>query len=142
MDKVRNGDTVKIHCTGKKENGVGFGSSKGGPPIEFKVGGGDIISGLEQGVIGLETGESKTITVPPERAFGPMREELFKIIKEDELPENITPVVGQRVKMERPDGKNVDFHITEIKADTVILNGNHPLAGETLTLDVEIVDIL
>ena len=142
MGKVKKGDTVKIHCTGKKKDGTVFGSSKGGPPIEFESGGGGIISGLDQGVVGLEIGESKTITVPPEKAFGPMREELFKIIKEDELPENITPVVGQRVKMDRPDGKNVDFRITEIKADTVILNGNHPLAGETLTLDVEIVDIL
>jgi len=142
MDKVKDGDTVKIHYTGKKEDDAVFGSSKGGPPIEFEIGGGDIISGLEQGVVGLEIGESKSITVPPEKAFGPIREELFKIIKEDELPENIKPVVGQRVKIVRPDGKNVDFRIAEIKADRIILNGNHPLAGETLTVDVEIVEIL
>lgn len=142
MGKVRNGDTVKIHYTGKREDGAVFGTSKDGPPFEFKIGGGGIISGLEQGVVGLEIGESKSITVPPEKAFGPIREELFKIIKEDELPENITPVVGQKVKMERPDGKNVDFRITEIKAGKIILNGNHPLAGETLMLDVKIVEIL
>lgn len=142
MGKAKKGDTVKIHYKGKKEDGAVFGSSKGGPPIEFKIGEGGMISGLEEGLIGLEIGESKTITVPPEKAFGPIREELFKIIKEDELPENIKPVVGQQVKMVRPDGKNVDFRITEIKADKIILNGNHPLAGETLTLDVEIVEIL
>ena len=142
MDKVKDGDTVKIHFTGKRENGTVFGTSIDGPPIEFKIGEGGIISGLGEGLNGLEIGESKTITVPPEKAFGPIREELFKIIKEEELPENIKPVVGQQVKMVRPDGKNVDFRITEIKADRIILNGNHPLAGETLTVDVEIVEIL
>jgi peptidylprolyl isomerase len=142
MGKVKDGDTVKVHCKVKKEDGAIFGSSKGGPPIEFKIGEGGIISGLEEGVVGLEIGETKSISVPPEKAFGPIREELFKIIKEDELPENLQPVVGQLVKMVRPDGKNIDFRIAEINADKIILNGNHPLAGETLTLDVEVVEIL
>jgi FKBP-type peptidyl-prolyl cis-trans isomerase 2 len=142
LSKAKEGDTVKIHYTGKREDETVFGTSKDGHPIEFVIGDGAVISGLEEGVVGMEAGQSKTITVPPEEAFGHVRGELITTVEKDHLPDNLTPVVGQVLQMKYPDGKTTRVNVTDVKDDTITLDANHPLAGETLSLDVELVEIM
>jgi peptidylprolyl isomerase len=142
INKAEGGHTVKVHYTVKNEDNAVYATSKDGQPIQFKIGGGGVISALEKRVIGMKPGESKTITVPPEEAFGSMRDELITTVKKDELPEGVTPTIGKVLRMKRPDGQNLRLKVTEVKEDTVTLDANHPLAGQTLKLDVEMVEIV
>jgi FKBP-type peptidyl-prolyl cis-trans isomerase 2 len=142
INRAKNGQTVKVHYTVKKEDNSVYATSKDGQPIQFKVGGGGVISGLEKGVVGMKTGDSKILNVPPEEAFGAMRDELITTVKRDALPEDVTPTVGKALRMKRPDGENLRLKVTEVKEDTVTLDANHPLAGQMLTLDVEMVEIV
>ncbi len=141
MSQAKNGDEVKVHYTGKLDNGTVFDSSTERPPLEFKIGSGSVIPGFEQGVIGMETGDTKTITIPPEEAYGSRREELVIDAKNADFPEHITPSVGLRLQISQPDGNVANVMITEIKEDMVTLDANHPLAGQILTFDIELVAI-
>lgn len=141
MSKVKDGDTVKVHYTGKLEDGTVFDSSKEGDPLELTIGAGNVIEGFEKGVIGMERGGSKTVTIPPEEAYGPMNEELLAKVKKENFPENITPVIGEQLQLKQQDGDIVNVTITEIRGDTVTLDANHPLSGKTLIFDIELVEI-
>ncbi|MBW2645899.1 MAG: peptidylprolyl isomerase [Deltaproteobacteria bacterium] len=141
MSQAKNGDEVKIRYTGKLHDGTVFDSSQDRPPLEFKIGGGSVIPGFEQSVVGMETGDTKTITIPPEEAYGPRREELVVNVKSADFPEHITPSVGQRLQISQPDGNVANVMIADIKEDMVTLDANHPLAGQTLTFDIELVAI-
>ncbi len=141
MSQAKDGDEVKIHYTGKLHDGTVFDSSQDRPPLEFKIGGGNVIPGFEQGVVGMETGDTKTITLPPKEAYGPRREELVVNVKSADFPEHITPAVGQRLQISQPDGNVANVMIADIKEDMVTLDANHPLAGQTLTFDIELVAI-
>jgi peptidylprolyl isomerase len=90
----------------------------------------------------MEVGESKTITVPPGEAFGHMREDLVMKVKKGDLPENVPPTIGRILRLKRPEAQNLRWKVSEVKEGTVTLNANHPLAGQTLELDVEMVAIL
>lgn len=141
MSQAKNKDEVKVHYTGKLEDGTVFDSSQDRPPLEFKIGSGSVIPGFEQGVIGMETGDTKTITIPPEEAYGPRREELVVDVKGSDFPEHITPSVGQRLQISQPDGNVANVIIADIKEEMVTLDANHPLAGQALTFDIELVAI-
>ena len=141
MSKAKDGDTVKVHYTGKQEDGTIFDSSKDREPLELTLGAGNVIPGFEKGVIGMERGVSKTITVPPEEAYGPVQEGLIAKVKKENFPENITPVIGEQLQLRQGDGNNVNVIITEIEEDTVTLDANHPLSGKTLIFDIELVEI-
>ena len=141
MSKVKDGDTVKVHYTGKLEDGTVFDSSKEGEPLELTIGAGNVIEGFEKGVIGMERGGSKTVTIPPEEAYGPMNEELVAKVKKETFPGNITPVIGEQLQLKQQDGNIVNVTITEIIGDTVTLDANHPLSGKTLIFDIELVEI-
>ena len=141
MSKVKDGDTVKVHYTGKLEDGTVFDSSKEDEPLELTIGAGNVIEGFEKGVIGMERGSSKTVTIPPEEAYGSMNEELVAKVKKENFPENITPVIGEQLQLKQQDGNIVNVTITEIEGDTVILDANHPLSGKTLIFDIELVEI-
>lgn len=141
MSKAKNGDTVKVHYTGKLEDGTIFDSSKDREPMELTIGAGDIIPGFQKGVIGMERGGSKTITVPPEEAYGPVQDGLIAKVKKENFPESITPVVGEQLQLKQRDGNNVNVTIKEIEGDTVTLDANHPLSGKTLIFDIELVEI-
>lgn len=141
MSKVKDGDTVKVHYTGKLEDGTVFDSSKEGEPLELTIGAGNVIEGFEKGVIGMERGGSKTVTIPPEDAYGPMNEELLAKVKKENFPGNITPVIGEQLQLKQQDGDIVNVTITEIRGDTVTLDANHPLSGKTLIFDIELVEI-
>jgi len=141
MSQVKNGDTVKVHYTGKLENGKVFDTSEDRQPREFTLGSGKIVPGFEKGIIGMEVGEAKTITVPPEEAYGPRRNELIVDVEKTDLPENITPAIGKQLQIRQKDGNPIKVTITDMNEDTVTLDANHPLAGNTLFFDVELVEI-
>lgn len=130
MSKVKNGDKVKVHYTGKLEDGTVFDSSKDRPPFELTIGKGEVISGFENHLIGLEIGEQKTMTISPEDGYGQTRQDLVMEIK-----------IGQRIKVKQQDGNILDVTIAGVRDDAVVLDANHPLAGKTLTFDVELLNI-
>ncbi len=130
MSKVKQGDKIKVHYTGKLEDGTVFDSSQDRPPFEFTVGKNEVIPGFEKNLVGMEVGDKKTMTITPEEGYGTAREDLFMEIK-----------VGQRIKVRQQDGNILDVTIAGVKDDAVIFDANHPLAGKELTFDVELVEI-
>jgi len=141
MRRAKNGDTVKVHFTGKLQNGKVFDTSKGRQPLDFTIGSGNMMPGFEKGVTGMAVGETKTFTVLPEEAYGLRHEKLRINIKKCELPEHIAPVVGQQIEVKHPNGDLIQLIITEVNEDSVTLDANHPLAGKLLFFDVELVQI-
>ena len=141
MSQVKNNDTVKIHYTGKLEDGQVFDSSLEREPIEFTIGGGQIIPGLEKGLIDMEVNEKKTIQIPQTEAYGDIQKELFQEIPKDQLPQEITPEVGMGLVAKNPDGSERQLRVAEVKEESIIIDANHPLAGKDLIFDVEVVEI-
>lgn len=142
MSKVKNGDKVRIHYTGKLENGKVFDSSDDIDPLEFKIGDEQVIVGLEDAVIGMEQNEKKTIKIPAEKAYGPYHDELVVAVDKSKFPVQITPRLGEKLKVQQPDGKINIFTVIDISEAKVTLDANYPLAGENLTLDIQLVDIV
>ena len=141
MNKVKNGDRVKIHYTGTLKDGEIFDTSRERQPLEFIIGNREMMPGLETRVIGMEAGEKKSIEVPPEEAFGPRQEELVVEVKKSNLPDHIEPCLGQKLQMQDANGNHIELAITEIKEESITLDANHPLAGHTLFFDLELVEI-
>ncbi len=142
MSLAKIGDTVKVHYTGRLENGKEFDTSKNREPLEFTIGNGSMMPGFEKGIIGMEVGDKKTFTVLPEEAYGPRHEELIATIDKSEFPKHITPRIGLNLQIMQPDGRIMNLTVADMDEDTVTLDANHPLAGRTLIFDVELVEIL
>lgn len=142
MVEAKAGDTVKIHFTGKMEDETVVETSQDRGPLEFKIGEGDVISGLEQGIIGMQVGDKKTLTISPQEAFGLPREELMVDLNKDDLPEGIKPAVGVHLNIQASDGQKFKVKVVDVKEDTITLDANHPLAGVTLIFDVELIEIV
>jgi len=140
MRYVNNGDKVKIHYTEKLENGKVLDTSKCDRPIEITIGN-NIVPLLENAIKGMKASDKKSITIQPEKAYGSKRKELIMEVRKSKLPEDITLVIGQKIKMRQKDGDYLNAVITDIKEDTVTLDANHPLAGRTLIFDIELVEI-
>jgi len=138
---AKNGDTVHVHYTGRLEDGSVFDSSEGSDPLEFTLGEGRVIPGFEKAVEGLEVGEDTSATIPPEEAYGPRSDDLVMDISREQLPEGMSPEVGQRLEMKTQEGQTVPVTVTGTSDDKVQLDANHPLAGEELTFDVLLVEI-
>lgn len=139
--EIQNGSKVKIHYTGRLENGEVFDTSlqDGREALEFVVGSGQMIPGFETGILGMQLGETKKITMSPESAYGEVREDL-----QFEVPiTNVPPTVqiGQTLQAEFEEGVPVLFTVTDIKLDSVVLDGNHPLAGKNLEFDIEVIEV-
>ncbi len=141
MSQAKQGDTVKVHYTGKLQNGEIFDSSIGSDPLEFTIGNKELIEGFESGVLGMEIGVKKTITIPPEEAYGSRNEELVADVDRAKLPDHINAEIGQALQITQPNGKTINVVMTEVTDDTVKLDANHPLAGKTLTFEIELVEI-
>ncbi len=142
MTQAKIGDTVKVHYNGKLDTGVLFDSSFGSDPLQFELGSGSIILGFEEAVVGMSPGETKTVQIPPEKAYGRYREDrAFKMDKKD-LPEEITPVEGMTLEVCASNGVAVPVEITEIEGDTVTLDANHPLCEQTLTFEITLLEIV
>jgi FKBP-type peptidyl-prolyl cis-trans isomerase 2 len=141
MIRVKDGDTVKIHYTGKTEDQKVFTTSKDKQSIEFEIGSGIVPPSLEKGIIGMKIGATKTITVPPEEGYGLRRKELIATVMKSDLPQDSELVIGQRFQYKRADGKLADIYIIDIKDEQITIDANHPLAGHKLIFDIEIADI-
>ena len=142
MNTAKSGDNVRVHYTGKFANGKQFDSSAGREPLEFIVGSQQVISGFDNAVIGMKTGEKKTIAFPPEKGYGPhMKELIFEVGKEN-FPEDFVPEIGMPIEMVNHQGETRVVSVCEIKDNGVMLDANHPLAGKHLTFEIELLEIL
>jgi peptidylprolyl isomerase len=142
MATVKEKDTVRIHYTGKLEDGSVFDSSEGEASLELKLGQGEFLPGIENGLIGMNTGESKTIVVPAEQGYGPHYAERVFNYESSKLPSDFVPEVGKKMNMYRADGKPIMVIVTGMSGTSVTLDCNHPLAGKTLIFDVTLEEIL
>ncbi|HSP11932.1 MAG TPA: peptidylprolyl isomerase [Salegentibacter sp.] len=142
MSQVKQNDTVKVHYTGKLTDGQVFDSSvERGEPIEFTMGQGQLIPGFEKGLIDMQVNEKKTINISKEEAYGEPREELIQEVPKSQLPEEIKPEVGMGLVSKSPDGQEMNLVVKEVKDETIVVDGNHPLAGKDLVFDLEVVEI-
>ena len=141
MIQVKENNTVKVHYVGKLSDGQVFDTSEGKEPLEFTLGQGKLIAGFEKGLIDMKINEKKTITISKEEAYGESREDLIQEVDKSQLPEDITPEVGMGLVSKSADGNEMNLLIVEVKEATIVIDGNHPLAGKELTFDLEVVDI-
>ena len=137
--KAETGDTVKIHYTGTLNNGTVFDTSLEGQPLKFTIGQGQLISGFEQAVIGMKVGDSKTVNIPANEAYGPYRDDLVITVNLSQLPDNTE--VGQQLQMMETDGSVLVVTVIGISETTATLDANHLLAGEDLIFEIEIIEI-
>lgn len=141
MSKVKENDTVRVHYTGKLTTGEVFDSSRERDPLEVTLGEGRLIPGFEKGLIDMEVAEKKTITIPKEEAYGEVQKELFQELGRDQLPAEINPEVGMGLVARGQDGSERQLRITEVKDASIVVDANHPLAGQDLVFDLELVEI-
>jgi len=142
MQQVKSGDKVKVHYHGKLTNGETFDSSAGREPLEFEVGSGMVIKGFDDGVTGMTTGEKKTINIPFNEAYGPRNPEMLIEMPKDRFPSDMEIEVGMPLAMSDGQGQQFQVVVSEIKEAVVLLDANHPLAGQDLIFDLELVEIV
>ena len=142
MSKVRENDVVKVHYTGKLNDGQVFDSSLEREPLQVELGKGQLIPGFEKGLINMAVNEKKTIRIEKQEAYGEVNEALFHKVPKSELPEEIKPEVGMGLVGNNPDGSQQQFRIAKIEAEDIIIDANHPLAGQDLVFDLELIEIL
>lgn len=142
MEQAQRGDTVKVHYTGKLDDGTVFDTSEGKDPLEFKIGTNKIISGFQNGVVGMVVGDSKTVNIPADDAYGPRNEKLVAVIGHERFPEEMQPEIGQRLQLVQQDDRKIFATVTGISESGVTIDANHFLAGKDLTFDIELVEIL
>lgn len=142
MQQVKSGDKVKVHYHGKLNNGETFDSSAGREPLEFEVGSGMVIKGFDAGVTGMKVGEKKTINIPVNEAYGPQNPDMLFEYPKAQFPSEMQLEAGMQLMMSNASGEQFEVRIEEIKENAVVLNANHPLAGEELIFDLELVEIV
>ena len=141
MSEAKTDDTVKIHYTGKLDDGTVFDSSEKRDPIEFKIGEGNVIPGFENGIVGMVVGDKKTIKIVADEAYGPRHEGWPRQFDRNQLPKDYDPIVGNFVQIQGPEGEALQMMISEATDENITLD-NHPLAGETLNFEVELIAIV
>jgi FKBP-type peptidyl-prolyl cis-trans isomerase 2 len=142
MSQAKDGDTVRVHYTGKLADGSVFDSSLERGPLEFKLGEGRVISGFEQAVRGMSPGEESTTQVPADDAYGQRRDDMVVSVSRQEMPDGMQPEVGQQLQVTQSDGKPIPVRVVEVSEEAVKLDANHPLAGKDLTFDLKLVEIV
>lgn len=141
MSNAKSGDTVRVHYTGKLNDGTPFDSSAGRDPLEFALGAGQVIPGFNNAVEGMAVGDSKSVKIEPDDAYGPRHEQLVQNVPREHLPSDMEPAVGMQLQAQGQDGQPVPLVITEVEEKSITVDGNHPLAGQTLNFDIELVEI-
>lgn len=141
MAYPQSGDTVAVHYTGRLADGTVFDSSREREPMEITVGKGEVIPKFEEAVTAMQPGDERTITISADEAYGPHRQELMVSVNRGEFPPHIEPTVGLALEIRSEGGAPAIVRVTEVSADQVTLDANHPLAGEDLTFDLELVAI-
>ena len=142
MAQAKAGDRVKVHYTGTLSDGMVFDSSADGEPMEFTIGGQEVVPGFEQAVIGLDIDESVTTTIPAKEAYGDHREDRVVTIDRDDLPLGADPKVGQSLRITLADGRKAIAGVRRVTETAVALDANHPLAGQDLTFEIRLVEIV
>jgi len=141
MAQVQSGDTVKLHYKGTLQDGTVFDSSEGRDPLQFEVGAGQIIPGLDEALPGMAPGDTKSVTIEPEQAYGDTNPNAIQSVPRETIPAELEIAVGTALQVETTDGRQIPVTVTEINDENVVLDANHPLAGKTLTFDIELVAI-
>ena len=141
MTQVKKNDTVKVHYTGKLTNGQVFDSSLEREPLEITIGDGKLIPGFENALLDMKVNEKKTVEIAKEEAYGDVIEELFHQVEKEQLPQDIQPEIGMGLASKGPDGVEHQFRVVDVKEDHIIVDGNHPLAGQNLVFELELVEI-
>lgn len=137
---AEDGDTVRVHYTGKLPDGETFDSSRERDPLEFTIGEERVIPGFADMVQGLEPGDTEEATLDPEKAYGERDEQRVMEVDREQVPDEVE--VGEQLEIQHPDGQRARVSVTEIGDETVTLDGNHPLAGRKLTFEIELLDIV
>ena len=141
MPEAKEGDSVKVQYVGMLEDGSIFDSSAPDAPLEFTIGGNQVIPGFNNGVLGMTVGESKTVHIPVTDAYGPHQKDGVFEISRTEFPDDMNIEIGMRLEGNQQNGKSVQVTIIEINEDTIKLDANHPLAGKDLTFDITLIAI-
>jgi FKBP-type peptidyl-prolyl cis-trans isomerase 2 len=139
--KVEEGDTISVNYTITLDNGTVYYTTTGREPLKETLGEETFITGFIEAVKGMRVGESKTVTIPPEKAYGQHRSDLIGDVSRDRLPENLQPAIGQQLQTRLTDGTQAITVITDITDSMVTVDANHPLAGQNLTFDIELVTV-
>lgn len=142
MQQVQSGDTVRVHYHGRLTDGTTFDSSEGRDPLEFEVGSGMVIAGFDNGVIGMIIGDKRTVNIAVEEAYGPKNPEMVIEFPREQVPEGMPLEKGMRLNLNNSEGQVVPVVITDVLDETILLDANHPLAGEDLVFDIELVEIV
>lgn len=141
MAQVQDGDTVKVHYTGRLSDGTVFDSSLERDPLQFQLGASQVIPGFEQAVVGLSPGEKVTTEIPAAAAYGDHMADRIVTVNREDLPPDYTPEVGHQLQSQQGDGRSIMAVINEVTDTLVKLDMNHPLAGKDLIFDIELVEI-
>ena len=147
MAQAKQGDTVKVHYTGKLTTGEIFDSSESCEgecacePLRFTIGEGEVIPGFETAVVGMSPGEAKTVTIPVDQAYGERVEQMVAEVEREFLPEGVEPQVGHQYEVTQEGGEVFSVTVTAVTDKTVTLDANHPLAGRDLVFDLKLVEI-
>lgn len=142
MSQVKSGDKIKVHYHGKLTSGETFDSSEGREPLEFEVGSGMVIKGFDDGVTGMTVGEKKTVNIPFLEAYGPRNPDMVIEMPKDRFPADMEIETGMPLVMSDGQGQQFQVTVVEIKEAAVMLDANHPLAGQDLIFDLELVEIV
>ncbi len=141
MEAVKNGDKVKVHYHGRLRNGETFDSSDGREPLEFTVGSGQVIKGFDQGVTGMQPGDKKTVEINVGDAYGEKQDEMLIEFPRNQFPDDMKPEEGMQLMMNNGAGQSFPVTVAEVRDDSLLLDANHPLAGQDLIFDLELVSI-
>lgn len=141
MATAKTNDTVKVHYTGKLTSGEQFDSSIGREPLQFTVGAGQMIAGFDAAVNGMTLNEKKTVTIPAEEAYGQKNDQLLQKVGRDQLPADMKPEVGQKLIASGPEGQQTQVTVVEVTDESITVDANHPLAGQDLIFEIELVEI-
>jgi peptidylprolyl isomerase len=141
MAQAKAGDIVSVHYTGKLTNGTVFDSSAGREPLEFPLGAGMVIKGFDDGILGMEVGEKKTLHIPAHEAYGEADPDYKLTVNRSEMPDDMELEIGGSLNMHQEGGQIVQVTVTDLTETTVTLDGNHPLAGQDLIFDLEMITI-
>lgn len=142
MSKAEKGDSVRINYTGTLADGTVFDTSDGRESLTVSLGSGQVIPGLEEALVGMSPGESKEVTIPVDKAYGPRKEEMVLVVPIAQVPSDLNPEVGQSLEMGGPQGQLIVVKVVEVTDENVTLDANPPLAGHELNFHIELVGIV
>ncbi len=142
MSEAKAGDTVRVHYTGTLDDDTQFDSSSEGTPLEFAIGGGQVLPGFENAVEGMSVGESKSVRIEADDGYGLRHEQLIQEVPKSALPDDLTPELGMQLQASDPEGRVTNLTVTEVGDESITVDANHPLAGKALNFDIELVEIV